>query len=127
MILIDSCVYISILRNKQDPAKSFARLSQEADLATCGVVRCEVLRGALSPKIHASLTAYLNCQIYLPTLNHVWEATERLTWEMDRKGLIIPLTDTIIAATALLANARVLTADRHFEKVPGLTVMNYPY
>lgn len=125
MILIDSCVYISLLRQKKDPAESLARQAENDELATCGVVRSEVLRGIRFVGLHAKVSQYLDCQIYLPTLNHIWEATERLAWEMDRKGIIIPLTDTLIAATALEAEARVLTYDHHFKSIPGLSVIDW--
>lgn len=124
MILVASCVYISLLRELKDPSKSLARLAEHDELATCGVVRSEVMRGIRSVGLHAKLSQYFDCQIYLSTSNHIWEATERLAWEMDRKGIIIPLTDTLIAATALEAEATVLTYDRHFKNIPGLHVLD---
>jgi predicted nucleic acid-binding protein len=125
MILVDSCVYITLLRERKDPAKGLARLSESDELATCGVVRSEVLRGIRMAGLHAKVSLYFDCQIYLASLNAVWEATERLVWEMDRKGIVIPLTDALIAATALQAEARVLTFDRHFKNIPGLRVLDW--
>jgi predicted nucleic acid-binding protein len=124
MILVDSCVYVSLLRERKDPAENLARLFEDDELATCGVVRSEVLRGIRSVSLYTKVSSYFECQIYLPTLTHIWEATERLAWEMDRKGFVIPLTDALIAATALEAEARVFTYDRHFKNIPNLQVLD---
>ncbi|NBV23827.1 MAG: PIN domain-containing protein [Proteobacteria bacterium] len=127
MILIDSCIYIEHLRAGRDPAKVFARYAQHHDLATCGVVRSEVLRGMRTPKARAALAAYFDCLLYIPTLNNVWEAAENLLWETDRRGFKIPLTDALIAVCAMKTGGAVLTQDRHFSAIPGLRVLeNFP-
>ncbi|AHF90216.1 twitching motility protein PilT [Opitutaceae bacterium TAV5] len=48
----------------------------------------------------------------------------RLAWEMDRRGDVIPLPDIVIGATALEHGAAVLTFDRHYQKIPGLTALS---
>lgn len=123
MILIDSCIFIEHLRAGRDPAQVFARSAQNHDLATCGVIRCEVLRGLRTPKACAALAAYFDCLLYIPTLNNVWEAAEQVLWETDRRGFKIPLTDALIAVCAMKAGGAVLTQDRHFSAIPGLRVL----
>lgn len=122
MILIDSCIYIEHLREGRDPAQVFAHYAPRHDLATCGVIRCEVLRGMRTPKSLAALASYFDCLLYVPTLNNVWEAAEELLWQTDRRGFKIPLTDALIAACAIKADGAVLTRDKHFRAIPGLRV-----
>ena len=122
MILIDSCIYIEHLRAGRDPAQVFAPYAQRHDLATCGVVRCEVLRGMRTPKARAALAAYFDCLLYIPTLNHVWEAAEQVLWETDRSGFKIPVTDAIIAVCAMKTGGAVLSRDQHFRAIRGLRV-----
>lgn len=122
MILIDSCIYIEHLRAGRDPAQVFAPYAPQHDLATCGVIRCEVLRGMRTPKAKHALADYLGCLLYIPTLNNVWEAAEELLWHTDRAGFKIPVTDAIIAACAIKAGGAVLTHDKHFRSIPGLRV-----
>ena len=123
MILIDSCIYIEHLREGRDPAQVFAPYAPRHDLATCGVIRCEVLRGMRTPKSRAVLAGYFDCLLYIPTLNNVWETAEELLWQTDRRGFKIPLTDALIAACAIKADGAVLTHDRHFKAIPGLRVL----
>jgi predicted nucleic acid-binding protein len=126
MILIDSSVFIAMLRAGQDPAIELAPLSRQYDLATCGVVRCEVLRGMRTPKARMAMTKYFDCLLYIPALNPIWEDAEELLWSLDRKGCLIPLPDALIASCARKAGAAVLTYDKHFHHVPGLHVRNSP-
>lgn len=122
MILIDSCIYIEHLRAGRDPAQVFAPYAQQHDLATCGVIRCEVIRGMRTAKARRVLADYMGCLLYIPTLNNVWEAAEEVLWQTDRAGFKIPVTDAIIAVCAMKAGGAVLTRDKHFKAIPGLRV-----
>lgn len=44
---------------------------------------------------------------------------------LRERGTPIPTNDLWIAACALCANARIMTADRHFSLVPGLVAMGW--
>ncbi len=127
MILIDSCMIIPLLRRGLDPAREFSVLAEQDDICTCGVVRCETSRGIRVPKIRRAYQAYLDCLLYIPTPNKIWERTEEILYDCGSRGFIIPVTDGIIAACALSAGASVLTLDKHFTCIPGLRVLKeYP-
>lgn len=120
-------MYIPLLLRGIDPAQEFSVLAKEEDIATCGVVRCEIIRGMRTPKARRALSAYLDCLLYVPTLNNIWEAAEEILWTCGRAGHTIPLTDAVIAACAIKAGAAVLTLDKHFSQIEGLTVLReYP-
>lgn len=124
MVLIDSCVFIALIREGRDIPRALAPLRERHDLVTCGVVRCEVLRGVKALEIRDRLASYLDCFIYAHTLNPFWEEAEELAWKMDRAGKTIPLTDILIATAALQIGAAVLTYDQHFSRVPSLATLN---
>jgi len=127
MILIDSCMIIPLLRRGIDPAREFSLLAEQDDLCTCGVVRCETSRAIRNLKIRRAYQAYLDCLLYIPTPNKVWERTEELLYDCGSRGFILPLTDGLIAACALSAGASVLTLDKHFSQIPGVRVVQeYP-
>lgn len=65
----------------------------------------------------------LSVMVYLQATSRVWERATDLAWKLDRRGVTLPSPDLLIAALALEANAAVLTADRHFSEVPGLSVL----
>ena len=58
--------------------------------------------------------------IYVPTDNRLWEQAEQTLWELDRRGVVVPLTDVVIACCAQRVGAVVLTYDRHFRQIPGV-------
>src|SRR5262245_17075255 len=120
-------MFIPLLRRGIDPAQEFSVLAEEDDIATCGVVRCEIIRGLKTPRARRALSDYLDCLLYVPTLNNIWETAEEILWSCGRTGRTLPLTDAVIGACAIKAGAAVLTRDRHFEWIDGLTVLDdYP-
>jgi predicted nucleic acid-binding protein len=127
VVIIDSCIFIPLLRQGTDPAREFSALAGQVDIATCGVVRCEITRGMNTPKARKALSAYLDCLLYIPTPNNVWVEAEEILWNCGRKGFTVPLTDALIAACAIKAGAAVLTHDKHFDHIEGLRVLrDYP-
>ena len=60
--------------------------------------------------------------INVPTDNRLWEEAEQTLWELDRKGMVLPLTDAVIACSAQRVGAVVLTYDHHFSQIPGIRV-----
>lgn len=120
MVLVDSSVYIQLLRAGKDPVSELARSFDITEIVICSVVRCEVLRGLIRARAKAHLTAYFDLLVQITTDHRVWRATEDLAWQLDRAGKVLPLTDLIIAVCALRAGAAVLTNDRHFDLVPRL-------
>lgn len=125
MVLVDSSVYIQLIRDGKDPVSTLAGTFDITEIAGCSVVRCEVLRGMIRPKAKAHLAAFFDLLIHVPTDHRVWEETEDLAWRLDRKGKVLPLTDLVIAVCALRLGAAVLTLDRHFEVVPQLQLASW--
>ncbi len=120
MVLVDSSVYIQLMRDGKDPVRTLAKAFDPTEIVGCSVVRCEVLRGIIPPKPKAHLAEFFDLLVHVPTDQRVWQQTEDLAWQLDRKGRVLPLTDLLIAVCALRIGAAVLTLDRHFEAVPDL-------
>ena len=121
--LVDSSFFIDRLRAGLDPLEELAAASDEWELLTCGVVQVEILRGMKHKKAHQRMAEFLDCMLYVPTLNATWERARQLAWEMDRRGKFMQVTDLLIATCALAADAAVLTFDSDFSRVPGLRVI----
>ncbi len=119
-VLVDSNVYIALLRRGLDPARVLGEWAGDRDLATCGMIRLEVLRGIRTPRVQERVSAFLEVLINIPTTESLWNEASTLAWHLDRAGLRIPSTDILIAAAARAAGAIVLTDDRHFDHVPGI-------
>lgn len=122
--LVDSSVWIGLLREGRDPVLELTRRAQVYDLATCGMVRLEVLRGISRRPLFDAVEGFMNVMLNVPTDNRVWEAATREAWQLGRKGMNLPAQDLIIAACAIRIEAAVLTYDHHFFDIPGVTVLS---
>jgi predicted nucleic acid-binding protein len=123
-VLVDSSFYIRLLRLRQDPLRALAFTAATRDLVICGIIRCEVGRALRHPKIRQRFHQFWDVMINVPTDSRLWDEAEQTLWELDRKGIILPLTDVVIACCAKRVGASVLTFDKHFFEIPGLRVMD---
>ena len=123
MVLVDSSIYIHLLRRGDDPVETLTARYDPTEIVGCDVVRCEVLRGLVRPRAKSDLGQFFDLLIHVTMDHRAWKETEELAWRLDRAGKILPLTDLIIAACALHAGAAVVTLDRHFSMVPDLPLV----
>ena len=123
-VLVDSSFYIRHQRLGHDAFAELEQWSFRYDLLVCGMVMMEVTRGA---RTEAALSLYrsaffvMNC---ITTTSQVWDLATDIAIALDRKGTPIPPQDSLIAAHALHAGAALLTFDKDFNRVPGLTVLD---
>jgi predicted nucleic acid-binding protein len=124
--LVDSSIFIELLGQGLDPATELTSQISLTDLATCGMIRIEVLRGIRNKKIRQKLSDFMDVLQNVPTDNRLWDEAAHLAWKMDRVGWVIPAQDILIACCAMRIGASVLTRDRHFSRIPGLVVRSWP-
>lgn len=123
-VVVDSNVFIGLLRRRLDPVEILGDWIGNGDLLTCGMIRVEVERGLRLPKVRSHLSAFFDVMLYGQTSNKVWEEAAQLAWELDRKGRVLPAQDILIAVIARSHNACVLTDDGHFAAIPNLKVLS---
>jgi predicted nucleic acid-binding protein len=121
-MLVDSTVYIDLLRRGEDVPFLLKPALLGGQLLVCGVVRLEVLRGIRSVVVRDELSELFDLMTDVPTDARVWRKATDLAWTLDRRGAVLPLTDLVIASCALVFGATVVTNDPHFWQIPGLTV-----
>ncbi len=120
LVLVDSSIFITLSRQRLDPAVEILEHIDLTDLATCGMVRFEVIRGIALPKARQKMESFFDVMQNVPTDNKLWEEACELGWQVTR----MPAQDIIIAACALRVGAAVLTHDGHFDHIPGLRVLH---
>jgi predicted nucleic acid-binding protein len=108
------------MREGQDPLKALALAAATRDLVICGIVRCEVGRALQPSKVRERFRAFWDVMINVPADSRLWEEAEQTLWELDRRGIVLPLTDVVIACSAKRVGAVVLTHDHHFYDIPGV-------
>ncbi len=123
-VLVDSSYYIRMVALGQDPIALLSELELDYEFAINGVIWAEVLRGRSDPHLRDRYQRAFSLTRMLHLSSAGWQRVARLAWELDRRGEIIPLPDIIIGVTALEHGAAVLTFDRHYQKIPGLTALS---
>lgn len=118
--LIDSAVYIDWLRNRIDPREQLLETLQEGRLYNCGVVRAEVLRGIKNEAVYLGMEAFFDIIPEVPTDAKLWRNVSSMAWRLQREGKSPPLTDLVIAMSALRTGATLISPDAHFEDIPVL-------
>lgn len=124
LVLVDSNVYIGLLRRHLDPVAILGNWIGEGDLATCGMIRLEVERGLKSPKLRRHLGGFFDVMRFGMTTHKVWEQAVELAWTLDRCGQTLPAQDLLIAATAQSFGAIILTEDAHFSMIPDIQTIS---
>jgi predicted nucleic acid-binding protein len=125
-VMVDSNVYIDLLRAKQDAVNVIYRWADGRNLAICGMIRLEVLRGVKSMKLLTRLSAFMDVMCNVPSNSSLWAEATDLAWKLDRQGIMLPGPDLVIAASALRLGAAVMTSDAHFSRIEGLRVIAPP-
>ena len=118
-VLIDSNVFIdsheepwTILRRGSTAGREFRKSRDLRDGAGGGAAWSEVSEG-----VPSRLNDFMDVMVNIPSLQPaLWSEAAALAWKLDRKGLIIPGTDVVIAASAIAIGAAILTSDAHFSE-----------
>jgi len=110
------------MKQGRHPLRELLPIAMTRDIATCGVVRCEVARGIRDANLLKKFRARWDVMLDVPTDHTLWTEAENTLWELDRMGINLPMPDVVIACCARRIGAVVLTYDRHFHQIPGLRV-----
>ena len=111
MILVDTCVIIDYLRT---PTPKIKNIFKKNEIATCGVVMAELLRGASSEKQFNQLKSSMECFEYIPFEQSDWDNLSKLLYTLKSSGISIPFQDAMIAILAMKTGCQLWTTDRHF-------------
>jgi predicted nucleic acid-binding protein len=123
LVLIDSNVYIEFLNAGLDPVREIGKRASLEDVACCGIVKAEVLRGIKGPKQRSRLEEFFSITQMIATPANLWDEVWQMAWKLDRQGRILPLQDIVIACCAIRAGASVMTRDKHFREIPDIRVI----
>ncbi len=125
--MVDSCWYITQLRDGIDPLKTLSYLAESRDIATCGVIKTEVGRGIKHFERFKKFQRAWDVMLYIDSNFERWDETMNLAWSLDRRGITLPLQDIHIAVCASHIGAVILTYDKHFNAIPGIDATDKIY
>ena len=124
-ILPDTCAWIDFFRGTPSRmAEEIEAALVQGEVATCGVVLFELLQGIKNPREEALMLNAFQAIEHLEMTSRLWINAGRLSSQLRKKGQTLPLSDIIIATLALENSYSLLTIDRHFDGIAGLSVVN---
>lgn len=114
MILVDSNVFIEFWKNPLDNQKKVFLYNE---IAICGVIKSELLRGTSSEKQFREVFNALDCFNYLFFGESDWSELAKLFVDLRKNGISIPFQDGMIAYLAIKNNCKLWTNDKHFKLI----------
>lgn len=112
MILADTNVIIDFWDNPND---EYARIFEDNEIATCGVIKTELLRGSNSEKQFSQIEEALNDFTYFSFSEKDWISLSKLFITLKKNGLAVSFQDAMIAYLAIKHDCEVWTNDKHFK------------
>lgn len=119
LVLVDSSAWLLALRRKYLPSvkERVDALLGEDRVVTAGIIKLELLGGAMTESEFCRLKSRLDALLMVEADDSVWERASELAFELRRKGITVPCTDILIAASALKLKAAILHVDYHFDLI----------
>jgi hypothetical protein len=117
MYLIDTSVWINILRDKTGILrKNLEEIIQDDPIFLNRFTQMELLQGCKNEQEWQLLEVYLNQQDYVIETPHIFIASARIFYDLRRKGLTVrSVIDCCIAQLAITYNLILIHNDKDFE------------
>jgi tRNA(fMet)-specific endonuclease VapC len=129
MPLADTSFLVDLMRRDSGALKRYAGFEQQGiALSSTAITAMELYKGAYVSGNSNNLIkvrTILELFTLLPVDETIYEAFGRIAAGLYIKGNPIGDFDEVIAAIALCNDGEIITRDRHFEKIPDLTVIAY--
>ena len=126
LVLIDTSVWILALRKSPSPVvkDEVEHLLAENRVAITPMIRLELLGGTRSVDEFNRLKSRLDALHQIPANEANWEVATQLSFKLRQKGKVVPYTDILIGAAAIITSCLLLHADRHFDLMAEDTDLN---
>lgn len=112
MILVDTNIIIDFW-NK--PTITAEKIFSENDIAICGVIKAELLRGSKSADEFTQIQTSLADFYYLNFAENDWITLAKQFIALKKNGLVVPFQDAMISFLAIKYGCEVWTNDKHFK------------
>jgi predicted nucleic acid-binding protein len=125
MILVDTSVWVEVLRDRSGRARiSLDRALDGDDAVLTRFHQLELLQGARDEREWSLLADYLAAQDYLEAEGDSWSAAARIYFDLRRIGKTVrsPI-DCCIAQIAIDHDVLLLHRDRDFEAIGAATAL----
>ena len=119
MILVDTSVWIEVLRDKTGKTvRAFRERIGIENCVFCRFTQLELLQGSKDEMEWKRLDDYLSTQFYLEATEKTWREAARIYFELRRKGITLSSpVDCCIAQIAIESKVLLLHRDEDFERI----------
>lgn len=122
-LLPDTCVWIDFLRNRDTTlTRQLEQALLQGEVYTCGLVLYELLQGIRNPGEDEQVRAAFDALTMLEVTTWTWVSGAKLSADLRKQGVTLPLSDIMIAAVAIEHNLTIMTVDAHFQQIPNLSL-----
>lgn len=117
-VLIDTSVWIAYFRATDHLLiEKVEDIMTVAEICVPKVVLAELTQGAKSEQEVSVIGEFVGAFTILDQQNETWDKAGKLSFQMKRKGVSIPLVDCYIAVIAHENQCRLLSLDKHFKEI----------
>lgn len=130
-VLLDTSIWVRCLRPLGAVELKSAVQERVAwgVVATCSIVKTELLTGARNPADFETLSQMLGALIEIPMTSMFWDEVATTGYSLRKQGLIVPLPDLAIAQCAISSERVLWHTDPDFERIrqrTSLRTMHWP-
>jgi predicted nucleic acid-binding protein len=123
-LLPDTCVWIDFLKNRETALTvQLEHALLQGEVYICGVVLYELLQGIRNPGEDEQVRAAFGALTMFEVTTQTWTASAKLSSDLRRRGITLPLSDILIATVATEHNLTIMTVDTHFKHIPNLSLI----
>lgn len=122
-VVVDTSVWIQFFNEPDSSEKhEVVKLLKHNRIFLCGMELAEILQGTRIEKEREEVEETMAALPLLTNNLSTWTKIGAISSSLMRKGVTIPFTDLFIATCAIINNCQVFTIDRHFEKIPDISL-----
>lgn len=116
-VLVDTSAWIEFFRKREPYYSTVLGLMDNEKVCCLGLVLAELLQGADSEKEMSTIKEFLYVFDFLEESVKSWENAGELSYNLQKKGKTVGLSDCYIAVISKSHNVRLLTLDKHFSVI----------
>ncbi len=121
--IADTTVWIEYFKQKEKVVDFIDKALDTGSLAITGPIITELLQGIKSADESAMILSCIDAVPNIETSAHVWINAGLLSNELRKQGVTLPLADVLIAAIAKENDLIILTYDKHFCLIKGVSTL----
>ncbi len=121
MVLVDTSIWIDYLQRNNTFNGKIIELIDAKEVVVTGLIVAELIQGAKTEKEIKLIRSFTESFDVLSGDSQTWEKAGMLSYELRKKGRIIGLADSFLAALAIENSLSIFTQDKHFKEIAKKT------